>query len=42
MFFTDSQKNIKEVLFFPTMKPQDEPSTKGILFNSVLCCEPRI
>ncbi|WOK97026.1 lysine--tRNA ligase isoform X1 [Canna indica] len=28
MLFTDSQ-NIKEVLLFPAMKPQDEPSTKG-------------
>ncbi|MBA0871477.1 hypothetical protein Goshw_026252 [Gossypium schwendimanii] len=28
MLLTDSQ-NIKEVLLFPAMKPQDEPSTKG-------------
>ncbi|CAL9771841.1 unnamed protein product [Musa acuminata subsp. burmannicoides] len=28
MLFTDSQ-NIKEVLLFPAMKPQDEPLTKG-------------
>ncbi|XP_010911688.1 lysine--tRNA ligase isoform X2 [Elaeis guineensis] len=28
MLFTDSQ-NIKEVLLFPAMKPQDEPSTKA-------------
>ncbi|WOL09032.1 lysine--tRNA ligase isoform X1 [Canna indica] len=30
MLFTDSQ-NIKEVLLFPAMKPQDEPSAKGSL-----------
>ncbi|XP_030944089.1 lysine--tRNA ligase, cytoplasmic-like isoform X2 [Quercus lobata] len=28
MLLTDSQ-NIKEVILFPTMKPQDEPSAKG-------------
>ncbi|CAL5376689.1 unnamed protein product [Camellia sinensis] len=31
MLFTDSQ-NIKEVLLFPAMKPQDEPPTKGLKF----------
>ncbi|CAK9185495.1 unnamed protein product [Ilex paraguariensis] len=32
MLLTDSQ-NIKEVLLFPAMKPQDEHSTKGTDFN---------
>ncbi|KAK8961844.1 Lysine--tRNA ligase [Platanthera guangdongensis] len=32
MLFTDSQ-NIKEVLLFPAMKPQDEPSSKGALYS---------
>ncbi|KAM1256054.1 hypothetical protein ACFX1Q_030220 [Malus domestica] len=31
MWLTDSQ-NIKEVLLFPAMKPQDEPSAKGTNF----------
>ncbi|XP_038721790.1 lysine--tRNA ligase, cytoplasmic-like isoform X2 [Tripterygium wilfordii] len=35
MILTDSQ-NIKEVLLFPAMKPQDEPPAKGILLRPLI------
>jgi lysyl-tRNA synthetase class 2 len=39
MILTDSQ-NIKEVLLFPAMKPQDEPSAKGTQLNLAPQDEP--